>query len=1024
MEGPPVMSLHKADRSQLSAGGLEPGTSSNKGKTSHFHTSLPQPILSLPVLTLCYPKLHLCWAVLCSGCSHELFPAPASSRLLSAPSLRFFRLPVLLLTLSFRRRTFSCSKASCDRNPTICPQKDTAGVLVTVTPGNILSTLHFWSSLPPGRLAMASPWILLEKDVFNPHNERLLEIVRVWKTGKRRKNCILCVAVAACRPMQLFLEKVKKADRGDQYKTTSRWPLKDLKLVDGKNVNQECLDFELQFEKVYKWTAVSADEKNAFLRCLWKLNRRYLASSIAFVGVPSCTLEGKQSLPEIGSASAEAGDQAEHSAYQEMTPKETADMLRLMEEYEPIVSNAVAFAEKLSTDLQVLDEANLQAIISSEKQVTLLMDSIDQALVEVAKVEGTLQIYEELLGSVKQQMDHIQQGNSLLHRIDSNHEKLMGEILFLTSNLDLSEEHRQALSRGDLSSPSKVTACIAAAGALASCMNVPVQPGYRKLQAIAEQLIMFETLKQNFENNFISHITSLFERQGSGQSLAQMQQLSKLISPTHGPYHDDLLPYAPLMAWLRKANPILFHDLPKVYAWNLSRLYEREIKAFFELARLLLQGRTKEGLQDGLDKQVACGSRQPPALCRADSGAREEDEVDRGNVVKLLEQVLRELPPLCVAEQRFIEKFFMLSQDAADQEVLGPPAASKRGADAAFPETSPWPKTKPPYVDEKRDGHPSLLLAEIFSSLEPELRGFVDACSRVHPFSCLQVLVTLNDHMFGMQGSAAASCPFLHLVLSNTRLLAKSNFNKCIGVLCREMEEAKVPSRAKGGILPLVSRYEEFVNFAEEAFRWAQRRGELDKAHAKLVDSVFGSINRLASANLKVNTDMVMMENFHHIHCFLCQKKIHCLESKRREAKQRYGEHLERYVIKYLGQPLEKLNHFFEGVKARVAQGVREEEVSFQLAYSKQELRKVIEKYPGREVKRALETLYRKIHKHLSPEENLLPVVWRAMEQEFIRQYQEFEHLIQRCYPGSGITMDFTVEDLLSYFISITQAGM
>lgn len=57
-----------------------------------------------------------------------------------------------------------------------------------------------------------------------------------------------------------------------------------------------------------------------------------------------------------------------------------------------------------------------------------------------------------------------------------------------------------------------------------------------------------------------------------------------------------------------------------------------------------------------------------------------------------------------------------------------------------------------------------------------------------------------------------------------------------------------------------------------------------------------------------------------------------------------------------------------------MAQGVKEEEVSFHLAYSKQELRKVIEKYPGKEVKRALETLYKKIVKSLSPEENLLPV--------------------------------------------------
>lgn len=46
------------------------------------------------------------------------------------------------------------------------------------------------------------------------------------------------------------------------------------------------------------------------------------------------------------------------------------------------------------------------------------------------------------------------------------------------------------------------------------------------------------------------------------------------------------------------------------------------------------------------------------------------------------------------------------------------------------------------------------------------------------------------------------------------------------------------------------------------------------------------------------------------------------------------------------------------------------------------------------------------------------------MEQEFIRQYQEFEDLIQRCYAGSGIAMDFTMEDLLSYFTSITQSSL
>lgn len=67
---------------------------------------------------------------------------------------------------------------------------------------------------------------------------------------------------------------------------------------------------------------------------------------------------------------------------------------------------------------------------------------------------------------------------------------------------------------------------------------------------------------------------------------------------------------------------------------------------------------------------------------------------------------------------------------------------------------------------------------------------------------------------------------------------------------------------------------------------------------------------------------------------------------------------------------------FFEGVKARVAQGIGYEEVSYQLAFSKQELRKVIKDYPGKEVKKGLDNLYKKMDKHLCEEENLLQVTF------------------------------------------------
>ncbi|XP_051486196.1 exocyst complex component 1-like [Apus apus] len=860
---------------------------------------------------------------------------------------------------------------------------------------------------------MASLWSSLEKDLFNPQKKRLLESVRVWKAGKKKMS-ILCLVVDTSRPTKPFLVKVK-ADRGEQHKVTDRWPLAELKLVDGKTLSQASLDFDLQLEKVYKWTAGSFDEKKAFIRCLWKLNHRFLASSVTFVNVPSYAAEGRQRPQEDRKDMSGPESPEELSRYQEMTPKEAADLLKLMEEYEPLVSNAVAFTEQLSNDLQVLDEANLRAIISSEKQVTQLMNSIDEALAEVATVEETLQTYDESLGSVKQQMDHIHQENSLLQRIVSNRTRLSEELLFLTTSLSLSREHCDVLSRADLSSPGGVEACSAAAAALSSCMDTQVQPGYRKMQSVAEQLIMFENLKQNFGNSFISHITSIFELQGNAQVPALDQ--SKLSAPSHELHHEELVPFIPLMSWLRNTSPVLFDDLPKVYAQNLSRLYNREIKAFFEQAKTFLLGRRKGSLQESLRKPM--GSRQQPR--RSLPGGREgqEDTLDKGHVIKMLEQVLGELQPLCTSEQKFIQRFFQLHQDAADLRALEV-SAPKGGENLVPPEDPPCGKAR-----SQLEEATTQLLSEIFSCLEPELRGFLDVCNKVHPLGCLEVLVALSDSIFDMWGSSSAlPSSFLSTVLGNVLLMAKSSFNKYVETLCKEIEEVKMPSKMRGGILPSVSRFQEFVTFSEQLVRTAQRRGELDKAHLRLASSVFSSINSLSSANLKVNTDMVMMENFHHIHCFLCQKEIHCLDGKKREAKQRYSEHMEKYVIKYLGQPLEKLHHFFEGVKARLAQGVREEDISFQLAYSKQELRKVIEKYPGKEVRRALETLYRKIHKYLSPEENLLPVVWHAVEQEFIQQYQEFEALIQRCYAGAGIALDFTMEDLLSYFNSITLSNM
>ena len=51
----------------------------------------------------------------------------------------------------------------------------------------------------------------------------------------------------------------------------------------------------------------------------------------------------------------------------------------------------------------------------------------------------------------------------------------------------------------------------------------------------------------------------------------------------------------------------------------------------------------------------------------------------------------------------------------------------------------------------------------------------------------------------------------------------------------------------------------------------------------------------------------------------------------------------------------------------------------------------------------------------------LLQVVWHSMQDEFIKQIIYFESMISKCYPDSGITFEFTIDNLLGYFSDIAQ---
>ncbi|KAM4706678.1 exocyst complex component 1 isoform 3-T3 [Discoglossus pictus] len=872
----------------------------------------------------------------------------------------------------------------------------------------------------------------LQRDIFTPNDERLLSIVNVCKAGKKKKNCFLCATVTTERPVHVKVVKVKKSDKGDFYKTQTVWLLRDLAVVDAKDAVKENPDFDLHFDKVYKWVASSTAEKNAFISCIWKLNQRYLRKKIDFANVSPQLLE--ESVPSLENQSVAGGDEEAAAEYQELNTREKQDIEIMMEGCEYAISNAEAFAEKLSRELQVLDGANIQSIMASEKQVNILMQLLDEALQEVDQIEGKLSSYEEMLQSVKEQMNQISESNHLIELSKTNSDTLLGEIEFLVNHMDLSKGHIKALQEADLSSSRGIEACTNASEALLQCMNVTLQPGHKMLQSVKQQQQMFSDLREQFARRLASHLNNVFVQQGHDQTSTLSQHTVEMTLPNHHPFHRDLLRYAKLMEWLKNTEYVRYELLTKNYIDYIVRLYDREIRDFFEVAKNKMTGATKEGKKFGLHGSSgkltgstsslnklsiqSSGSRRSQSSSLLDMGnmsASDLDVADRTKFDKIFEQVLSELEPLCLAEQDFISKFFNLSQH---QSIPRTPMGDTDDTDGNIPSRlqgtggQPGPSSEKDMIRQ--------MMIHIFRCIEPELNNLIALGDKIDSFNSLYMLVKMSYHVWTAENVDSAS--FLSTTLGNVLVTVKRNFDKCIISQIKQMEEVKISKKSKVGILPFVSGFEEFAELAESIFRIAERRGDLDKAYTKLIKAVFINVEKVANESQKTPRDVVMMENFHHIFATLSRLKISCLEAEKKEAKQKYGDHLQSYVIYSLGHPLEKLTIFFEGVKARVSQGIGYEEVSYQLAFSKQELRKVIKDYPGKEVKKGLDNLYRKVDKHLCEEENLLQVVWHSMQDEFIRQYKHFEGLIEKCYTGAGITMEFTIQDILEYFSSIAQS--
>ncbi|EEZ98592.2 Exocyst complex component 1-like Protein [Tribolium castaneum] len=726
----------------------------------------------------------------------------------------------------------------------------------------------------------------LQQEVFQPNEERLITCCHVGKYLKKKKTSFLCLVSTTSPPINISIVQVKQTDK-QSHKRKRSWALAELKGVDGRNESSETQEFDLHFDKVYRWVATNPKERHSFIHNLWKQAVKHIMKDMpTFKNVPQAWITEDAMTPENKFVSSPLlGDTDLTEDFQAITDKEQEDLKRLMSGCEFAISNAEAFMEILARDLSLLDGENVQCVLASEEQVETLMGQLEVAINEADRLETQLDSYDEILCHVRDTMEKMEKKNSLISVVDKNNQLLLRELENIVTRLDLPKRYQDTLEDADFTTPQGLKAAVEAGNALKIAMNSDIDKALLQMTAVQEQRRRFEKYKEKFSRSICRQLNNLFIHYGNHKGESD-KTVEGLILPQHSGVHKELTSYVELMHWIKVMDRKSYESLKTVYTNSLGKLYERDLKNLFELAKAKVAApglATSPTTLIGLDR---------------DMWTLETNSNDRKNYKATLEQVLTQLEPVCLQEQQFCVNFFQL-------DVLTHGSKNTLTTlDGPAPETESV--VSPRKAEKQINEDVRNMMSSLFSCLKSELDSLIDHIKRQDNFYCMYVLVCLNQHVMSAQSS------FLSNTFASELIEVKRSLDQFMQMQIDSVKECRVARKSKCGILPYVSNIEEFAINADCLLK-SDRRADLEKWYTRLVDTILEYISIHSNEHHKTPPQVIKMENYHHLYSLLSQLKISVLDAQRKEAKQKYNDALQAYVTLYFGRPLEKLNTFFEG---------------------------------------------------------------------------------------------------------------
>ncbi|KAI1737451.1 exocyst complex component Sec3-domain-containing protein [Xylaria scruposa] len=682
-----------------------------------------------------------------------------------------------------------------------------------------------------------------------------------------------------------------------------------------------------------------------------------------------------------------------------------------------------------------------------DERVDAIKKGLDVAITECDELDNLLTLYSVELSTLSDDIAYIEAQGQGLQVQASNQKLLRNELESLLDICAITADDLQPLKVAPLENTSGLEEIEAALVTLYKAMmkidpsvtgsesrksedasmneqQASLNPDYGKMRIVQEKKEMYLSESKSFLNRLGGFMSRQFDKSIQETKSAIAGALSKKVDPrNHDTGRDLLWQYSPLILYAREANLEEWDRYLHIYQEKHNPLYRSEFKDILDAwkrnarkpagedSELLFTAQIEKQQEGTMATARRVTVKRSQTLARTlgrPLGEGSKTNLDkmpdgRSHAYEIFAGVLDDLLPLVEIEQNFIVDFFHATTlETADFPDL---VAAARPRDRQGGDLKRHRLMEP---DRELARRVTRAMEAIFLFLEQDLQNLILWVLAQDPLQGVGILAALERKQVAMTSS---NQDFLNNVLQKLNANLESRFSKFVEEQIRAIEDTKVKIKKRKGVISFMRVFPNFSAAVENMLSTTDTassvRRAVDREYERIIKSMFDSLKVIARENPAtltssgadpedkeaLNYHILLIENMNHFSEELNTHGLEVLEDWKEAAASEMAEHMNLYLNAVMRRPLGKLLEYLENLETQIASGKTMTIIAAQPSNSKATFNKILSTYDGREVRKGIEALRKRVEKHFGDADD--PSLSRDLVNRVMRECERFYNEVE-----------------------------